>query len=166
MRRVVVNATPIISLSIIGKLDLLRQLYGRVYIPQAVYREVSIDGKSKVGSDVLEKSDFIEIVAISNEQARQFLTPSVDAGEAEVMVLAKEINADLVIIDDYLARRYAKYLNLTLTGTLGVLLKAKEAGLVESIKPLLDTLVDSGIYISRQLYESVLQIAGEQEKLV
>lgn len=77
------------------------------------------------------------------------------------MILAKEIEADLVIIDDYQARKHAKYLGLNLTGTLGVLLRSKEEGHINNIRPLLDELIDNDIYIGNKLYEKVLQMADE-----
>jgi len=77
------------------------------------------------------------------------------------MILAKEIEADICIIDDLLARKYAKYYNLNITGTIGILLKAKELGLITRIKPIMDELKVSGIYIDTKLYNRVLEIARE-----
>ncbi|MDD4297131.1 MAG: DUF3368 domain-containing protein, partial [Ruminiclostridium sp.] len=74
---------------------------------------------------------------------------------------ANEIEADLCIIDDLLARRYAKYHNLYITGTIGVLLKAKELGMVTKITPIMDELISSGIYIDIKLYNKILDISGE-----
>ncbi|MEJ6951702.1 DUF3368 domain-containing protein [Natronospora cellulosivora (SeqCode)] len=119
MHKVVVNSTPIISLAIIEKLDLLSRLYKKVYIPQAVFDEVSVDGKSRTGAELLKKAKFINIISVGNDTARKFFSTSLHEGEVEVMILAKEIEADIVIIDDYQARKHAKYLGLNLTGTLG-----------------------------------------------
>lgn len=77
------------------------------------------------------------------------------------MILAEEINADLCIIDDLLARKYAKYLGYTITGTIGILLKAKEEGYINKVKPLLDDLLNGGIYIDDKLYDRILKIANE-----
>ena len=77
------------------------------------------------------------------------------------MILGKEINANLLIIDDYIAREYAKHLDFKITGTIGVLLKAKENGIVKSIKPLLDKLIENGIYIGIKLYSEIIRIANE-----
>lgn len=161
MRRVVVNSTPIISLSIINKLDLLKALYGEVYIPYGVFEEVSLEGKSKVGNDVIEKSDFIIIEKIINESAKRLFQTSLHKGEVEVMILADEIKADLCIIDDLLARKYAKYLGLKITGTLGVLIKAKEKEIIKEVKPLIDDLIRKGIYIDDKIYRKVLELTGE-----
>lgn len=161
MRKVVVNSTPIISLSIINELDLLSKLYKEIYVPQAVYDEVSVTGKSKTGAKLLKKAKFINVVPVKNDTACKFFSTSLHKGEVEVMILAKEIEADLVIIDDYQARKHAKYLGLNLTGTLGVLLRAKEEGVIKEIRPLLDELINNDIYIDNGLYEKVLQMAGE-----
>lgn len=161
MRKVVVNSTPIISLSIIQKLDLLLNLYRKIYVPQAVFDEVSVAGESMIGAKALKSADFIKIVSVKNDTARKFFSTSLHKGEVEVMILAKEINADLVVIDDYQARKHAKYLGLNLTGTLGVLLKAKKESLINEIRPLMDKLINNDIYIDNKLYEKVIQMADE-----
>lgn len=84
-----------------------------------------------------------------------------DKGEAEVIVLANELKADLVIIDEKLGREYATYFNLKLTGTIGVLLKAKENGLIKKIAPLLKTMKENGIWLSPKFINKVLEIANE-----
>ncbi|AIS51845.1 nucleic acid binding protein [Thermoanaerobacter kivui] len=78
------------------------------------------------------------------------------------MILAKEISADLCLIDDYLARKHAKSLGLTVTGTLGVLIKAKEKGLLKEIKPLLDEMIQKKFFIDKKLYDEVLEICKEK----
>lgn len=157
MHKVVVNSTPLISLYRIDKLNLLRELYGEIYIPYGVYEELSVQDKY----NFLTKIDFIKIQAIQNIGAKKFFKTSLHKGEVEVMILAEEINADLCIIDDLLARKYAKYLGYTITGTIGLLLKAKEKGYISEIKPLLNELMESGIYIDDKLYSRVIGIANE-----
>ena len=82
-------------------------------------------------------------------------------GEVEVMILSKEIAADVVIIDDANAKKHAKYLRLPVTGTLGVLIKAKREGYINELKPILSQMVENGIYISQSLLESCLKQVGE-----
>lgn len=82
-------------------------------------------------------------------------------GEVEVMILAQERNADLVILDDNAAKKTAKYLGLTVTGTLGVLVKAKHRGIIEEVRPLLSEMRQNGFYISKAVEDMVLEQAGE-----
>lgn len=82
-------------------------------------------------------------------------------GEVEVIILGQELSADLLIIDDYNARAYAKYFGFNLVGTVGVLLLAKSRGLINEVKPLLDELITNGIYISSRLYSEIIKIACE-----
>ena len=76
-------------------------------------------------------------------------------------MLAQENGADLLIIDDNAAKKTAKYLGLTVTGTMGVLLRAKKEGLVAEIKPLLEALINDGLYVSPKVQNYVLGQAGE-----
>ena len=124
MRKIISNTTPIISLLKIGKLNLLKELYGKIIIPFAVYQEIE-EGIDKPYYHDLTEIDWIEIVKINNPKSREYFL-DLDKGEAEVLILSKEQNADLVIIDEIMRRRYAKQLELSLTGTIGVLLKRKE----------------------------------------
>ena len=96
------------------------------------------------------------------EHPRQALVYiGLDRGEAEVLALASERSARLVIIDERRGRRYAKRLGLPLTGTLGVLLAAKDVGLISHIKPLLTELVRKGLFVEQELIAKVLTLAGE-----
>jgi predicted nucleic acid-binding protein len=112
MRKTVVsNSTPIIALLDIGRLDILEKLYGEVIIPNAVYSEVTVKDARR-----LDGYDWVRVTAITNLAAKELFTSALHDGEVEVMILAKELNADLVVIDDGLARRHAKRLGLTITG--------------------------------------------------
>jgi predicted nucleic acid-binding protein len=161
MPKVVVNSTPIISLSIIDQLDLLKKLYNEIYIPQAVYDEVCVKGESQIGAKTLQEANFIKTLSIKNDEARRFFSASLHRGEVEVMILAQELEADLLIIDDYQARKHAKYLDFKITGTLGILIKSKEANHIKKIKPLVDRLIENDIYIGDNLYRKILDLADE-----
>ncbi|ABY93716.1 MULTISPECIES: DUF3368 domain-containing protein [Thermoanaerobacter] len=155
MRKVVANSTPLIILSNISKIEILKKLYETIYIPSGVFEEVNFTGNSK-------NYDFIKVVNIKNKEAKQFFPVSLHKGEIEVMILAKEINADLCIIDDYLARKHAKNLGLTVTGTLGVLVKAKEKNILKEVKPVMDEMLEKKFYIDKKLYNEILEICGEK----
>lgn len=124
MRKVVVNTTPLIALSHVGHLDILRELYGEVIIPEAVYRELSVKEESVCKKMVDASLEWIHVMKIENQMAKLMYKTQLHDGEVEVMILAKEIGADVVIIDDANAKKHAKYLQLPVTGTLGVLIKA------------------------------------------
>jgi len=159
MRKVVCNTTPIISLLKIRKLDLLRELYGKIKIPQAVYREIET-GKDKDYYTDVNKLDWIEVMPIQSASARLYLF-DLDDGEAETIILAQEQTADILIIDEKLGRRYANIINIPVTGTIGILLKAKERGIITAVAPLLQELRNKSSWINESLYEKALLIAGE-----
>lgn len=158
MHKVIVNSTPLISLYRIKRLDLLQKNYSKIYIPYGVYEELSVDGKY----NFLSELGFIIIQEIKNKEAKKLFKTSLHKGEVEVMILAEEMNADLCIIDDLLARKYAKYLGNIVTGTIGLLLKSKERGYVSEIKSVLDELLSKEIYIDDKLYDMALKMANEK----
>lgn len=160
-RLVVVNTTPIIALSLIGQFDLLQKLYGRVSIPAAVRAEVLAAGASGVGVRELRESTWVDVVSLQ-DPSRADLIADLERGEAEVIALAQEQSAGLVIIDERLTRRHAKRLGMRLTGTLGILLRAKQLGMVDAIEPLIDQLRQSGIRLGDDQIAQVLRLAGER----
>ena len=159
MRKIISNTTPIITLLTISKLELLKELYGKLIIPQGVFEEIE-EGKNKDYYTDLSLIDWIEIKSISDKEPLKYIS-DLDKGEAEVIILANEIKADLVIIDEKAGREYANHFNLKLTGTIGVLLKAKELGFINKIKPLLKIMKENGIWISQKFINKVLKIAKE-----
>ena len=159
MRKVVSNTTPILSLLKIGQLPLLQTLYQRVIVPEAVWLEIEA-GKDKVFYTDLKTIPWFEVQTISNAAAIDYLT-DLDKGEAEVIILAREIAADLVIIDETLGRQYARHFELTYTGMLGILLRAKKEGHLTVVKPLLHQLRENGVWISDQIFYEILQMAEE-----
>jgi hypothetical protein len=159
-RPVIVNNTPLVALWVLGRLDLLRELYGAVLIPQAVYEEF-LATEHALRQAALENAPWIKSTPLANPQrARVYI--GLDQGEAEVLALAEERAARLVIIDELKGRRYAQRLGLPLTGTLGVLLLARERGLISQLAPLLAELQDAGLYLSPALVAQVLRLAGEE----
>lgn len=157
---VVTNTTPVISLSLVGQLQLLEQLYGEVLLPPAVYREVLVGGRTKIGVTELQNAHWLRQVTLTDPRRADLLL-DLDRGEAEAIALAQELNADLLILDERLARRYARRAGLTITGTLGVLLKAKQQGLISEIRPLTEQMQNGGIHLADQLIAQVLRLAKE-----
>jgi len=164
MSKVICNASPILSLVSIGKLDLLWKLFDGVYIPKAVYREIVLDGRKKPGARELQNAidaGYISICEVGNRDMVNQLYGVLHYGELEVIIGAKELKIKTVVIDEKLARRLAETLLLTPIGVLGILLFAKKKGKVTKVKPLLDALIRNNFRISEKLYLYILEKAGE-----
>lgn len=162
MRKVVVNSTPLLVLGNIGRLDILQKLYGTVFIPAAVYKEVS-EKNDRASKALSEASEWIIVKHIDNSQDYAMYRAKLHAGEVETMILAQQrsFQADLVILDDLAARKTAQYLGLNVTGTMGVLIKAKQKGIVSEVRPLLDEIMKNGFFVSDRVLQMVLKAAGE-----
>jgi uncharacterized protein len=159
MLKVVSNTTPLISLLKLDRLELLRKIYSEICIPSAVYNEIEA-GRDKPFYRDLSKIDWIKIIEIENQNALKYFL-DLDSGEAEAIVLATEINADLIIMDEKLGRFHAKHADLKVTGIIGVLIKAKQQGIITEIKPLLSELIEKNIWIGDKLMNEILAQTGE-----
>lgn len=160
MRKVIVNSTPLIALSKVGKLELLEKLYKEITIPEAVFWEVT--RKNDAVKRSIEESVWIHIESVHDDRSKLMYKAKLHDGEVEVMILAQEYEGDhLVVIDDGPARKTADYLSLTLTGTIGVLVKAKENGYVESVMMIIQQMEQKGIYFSEDLKARVKRITNE-----
>ena len=156
--KVVVNTTPIISLAAINHLPILEKLFGKIIIAEAVYQEI----KAKQSHAYHEiDSPFIEVQKIEGYLYKELLLNQLDSGEAETIILAKEIEADFVIIDENLGYKFANNAGLKTIRTLSILLKAKEKNIISEIKPLLDEMIIKGRWYSTNVYEAFLERAGE-----
>lgn len=109
----------------------------------------------------MSKINWINILEIKDKQDLKYFL-DLDAGEAEAIVLATEIAADLIIIDEKLGRYHAKHADLKVTGTIGVLLKAKTEGLISELKSIFNKLTKEGVWISDKLKKEILRNTGEQ----
>ena len=160
MRKVIVNSTPLIALSKAECLDVLKELYGEITVPEAVFREVS--AKNDIVKRKLTTSDWIHVERIEDAKSRRMYKAKLHDGEVEVMILAQEHESNhLVIIDDEAARKTAEFLELTLTGTMGVLIKAKQQGIIATVMPIVRHMEENGIFFSEGLKERVRRLAGE-----
>lgn len=157
MRKVIVNTTPIIALAEIDRLDLLHKLYGEITIPNAVFEEIL----SEPAKSMVTACGWIHVERVQDDSSKVMYKARLHAGEVEVMILALEKQADLVIIDDNAAKKTAKYLGLKVTGTLGVLLKAKKDGIIGTVGPIMSELISNGLFIGDEVKKYVLKQAGE-----
>lgn len=132
---VVSDAGPLIALSKLGRLALLSQLYEQVLIPQAVYEEVVVVGLREGHTDAIAVDHAVQLGHITVQSAAspdddEPWSAAIDAGEVEVIVLARDSGADLAIIDNAHARRAARSVGVPLRGTVGVLLEALSKGIL------------------------------------
>jgi len=141
----------------------LQQLYGTVFIPEAVYRELTDPSFPIAGSTEVQTFDWIETCAVINRTLVDSLSDELDIGEAEAIALAVEMQAEPVLIDERRGRLVAARLNLRYTGILGILVEAKSQGLIDRVKPLLDALINqAGFWVAEPLYNSVLRLIDEE----
>jgi predicted nucleic acid-binding protein len=158
-RPVVLDNTPLVAFWTLGRLDLLRDLFGEILIPSAVEAEF-FAVEEAVRRKALQQASWIKTAVLSHPR-RALAYAELDQGEAEVLALAEERDARLVILDERKGRRYATRMRIPLTGTLGVLLLAKEAGLIASVSAYIGKIQEAGLFLSSALITRVLEIAGE-----
>lgn len=159
---IVSNTTPLIGLASIGRFDLLRQLFGEIIIPMAVYDESVITGREIGGAKrEVSEANWIKISEVQDRIAVDVLLDELDLGEAEVIVLARELGADWVLMDEKKGRRKLNQLGIQKIGTLGILLKAKEMNLIASIQNELVQLHEKGFSISQLVIKTVFERADE-----
>lgn len=157
---VIVNTSPLLYLHQIGRLNLLQRLYSEILTPRAVIRELEIGKNQGIDVPDIQSLDWIAITPVRSPQ----LIPAIidlGQGEAEVLALGLEKVGSLLIFDDQLARRIANLYQLKYTGTLGVLVKAKQLGYLSSIAPVIDELYQRGMWLTDRIVEDVLRLAGE-----
>ena len=158
---VVSNTSPIMNLAAVDQLPLLRRLYAKVIIPQAVYEELVVGGEQP-GSAEVQTCEWIETRAVMDQTLVTALAGELDKGEAESIILAKELQADRLLLDERRGREVASRFGLRFTGLLGVLIEAKHKGHLPAVKPVLDGLITkAGFWIRPRLYTRVLRAAGE-----
>lgn len=157
---IVGDSSPLITLSIIKQLELLPKLYQRVVIPQKVWEEITVNGAGLAGALAISELDWL----IIEKPAPELLKPLsilLDPGEAEAIALAMNLPECTVLLDDAQARRVAERFGVNRIGTLGILRRAKKAGLIGAIKPYTVQLQKNGIYIRQSLIDAVLHDVGE-----
>lgn len=159
---VVSNSTPLIALSKIGRLELLKEYFTEIMIPEAVYEEVVVSGGDLHGAKEVEEAAWIKMRKIQNDLALKTLETSIGRGEAESIVLAKEVTSDLLLIDDADGRRIAQGMGLKITGTVGILLMAAKQGRID-LRQALDRLLAAGFRLSEKEYLRILGLLKKPE---
>lgn len=156
------NSSPLILYGAIGRLELLRDLFGQVVIPGAVEAEVVRAGFDRPGASAVQAAEWLDRRTVADNILTQRGLLHLDRGEAEAIALALDLAGEvLLLLNDKSARQEAKRRGLALVGSVGIVVLAKRAGLVTQGRPLLDELCAAGLYVSPAIYHQALLEAGE-----
>lgn len=159
---VVSDTTTICNLFLIDKLWILEKIYGEVIIPTGVHEELESMKNQPSIIEYIEMNDWIQTKSVSNNSLTEILMLTLDKGESQAISLAKELNANLIIIDEVQGRKIAQQMNLKVIGLLGILIQAKQENLIKSVTLIMDELkLKAGFWISAELYMKVLEITKE-----
>ncbi len=159
-RLVISNTSPLLYLHQVGHLELLPGLYGQVQIPTAVREELRAGVELGVSVPDIDTLEWLQIQPL-RDMTRLPVVIDLGPGEAEAIALAMAHLGSLLILDDALGRRIAHLNGLTCTGTLGVLIKAKQQGLLSRVSPVIEALRNTTMYLTHTLTQAVLKEAGE-----
>jgi len=152
---VVSNSGPLIALAKLNLLDLLENFFGKIVIPEEVWREVVEKGIGKPGAEAIRKAGWIEVKKVE-DMSVDILSKELDKGEAEAIVLAKTLNADLLLIDERIPREIAKSLGIKVVGTLALICEALRRGIIKgSYGDIVLEMRARGIWISDEVVEEV-----------
>jgi len=160
-RVIIADSSPLIALAIADSLKLLPLLYTRILLPPAVWHEVTVAGADMPGADIVHQTEWLEVVKPYSPTVVP-LSILVDKGEAEAIALAQNLPDASLLLDDAQARRLAQRLGLPHIGTLGIMRRAKRAGLIEQVAPLIERLERHGIYVGAKLVDAILRDVGER----
>lgn len=172
---VVSNSSPLIYLAKVGRLNLIKDVYGRIWIPEAVFYEVVTQGKAlgiaeaSIVEGAVDQWIFKGGVRSEIDSKYGFLDENerIGPGERQALKLCKQLNADLFIVDDKEARRVAKIMKVKTLGTCGILIQARRQSLVssEEAEGILNDLVKAGFRIDLSLYRRVTEELIDHERL-
>ncbi len=166
---VIADSSTLIHLSAIDRLHLLQDFHGTVTVPEAVWRESVLQGLGRPGVDGIERArrdGWLKVEAITERNLYLSLTQTLDEGEAEVITLAIERQAQLVLLDETEARWTAGVFGVPRTGVIGTLIRARVEGRLPSLRAELENLQRSGFWIEKRLFRKALAAVGEAPVLV
>ncbi len=155
---IIADSSALVALALCDGLQWLDHLFDEVKVPQTVFNEVVVQGKS--AADMLR--EYLTRKTVTVDLTNVVITSGgLGQGEMEAMALYKTLHADYLLVDDSRARKVARLNQITITGSQGMLLLAKHHGLISHVRPYLDQLRRSEIRISERLIQKILQLAGE-----
>jgi predicted nucleic acid-binding protein len=159
--KMICNTGPLIALSMIDRIDILRHLFKLIAVPEAVHKEILEGGITNAGLANYRKIKWIKVITLSSP-ADPLLETSLDSGEAAVIELARELNANFVLIDERKARKIARTVyGLHVIGSARVLVEAKRRGLLRNVGVALQAMRDGGYWIGDSIVDVALKKAGE-----
>lgn len=156
--KIVIDTSPLISLGVLGQLDLLNMLFPSIIVPQGVYEEIEAAGEREV---YIQIARFIKNRICSPKKEREF-SSALGKGETEAISLCIEMKADLLIIDDRKARSTAESYNIKCIGTLGMLTLAKKKGYLKELRQYFTQLLENERYFSISLLNQILKVNEEE----
>ena len=159
--RPVVNSSPLIFLSNGGLLELLQLAGSEVVVPMAVAIEIQRRGQTDTTVQAIERTPWLTVVE-TPQVADEILNWDLGEGESAVLVWASAHPGTEVIVDDPAARRCAIALNIPIRGTLGLVLTAKQKGVIPAARSVLEKLRQSGMYLSDRILNRALSLVGEE----
>jgi uncharacterized protein len=162
---IIISDTSVVTnLTAVQQLELLPQLYDRVILPEAVYRELADIDPPVPGTLEVQTATWLEVRQVVNREVVERLQNEVklDPGESEAIALSLELGADLLLIDERRGRAEANRLGVRIIGLLGILVEAKQRNLIVALKPLMDTLIAMAEFrVSSALYDRILEMVDE-----
>lgn len=157
---IIADSSALVALALCDGLSLLDRLFDDIKVPQTVFEEVTIKGKPV--ASILRA--YLEGKIIPVDMTQALIMPArIGQGEMEAMALYKILHADYLLVDDQRARKIARLNHIRITGSQGILLLAKHAGLISEVRPFLERLRGSDIYVSERLMLKTLEIANEND---
>ena len=156
-----VNASPLIYLARIRRLDLLRVLSGPIVVPAVVVQELAAGVPREPAVEAVAEAGWLEVVHEPPPVPDDIRAWDLGAGESAVLAWARNRPGALAVMDDLQGRRCANSLGVPVMGTLAILLAAKRTGLLDTIRGVVEELVAHGMYLSERIVREVLTAAGE-----
>ena len=161
LKRIVINTGPLIAIvAATGSLDILKGLYASIVVPFEVSQEILVGGSSGFAVPEFQAADWLDTRSTPTTIGT-FLRNTLDPGEAAVIQSALDLGISTVCIDEAVGRRIARLNELALTGSIGILLRAKQEGASISICNALDSMRKHGIWLNQALIDAAVKLSGE-----
>jgi len=158
---IVSNTGPMIALAIIEKLDILKNIFYEVIVPEAVHNELIHGGRNEAGLTAYKQASWIQVKKLS-KSIEPLLNTVLDSGEASVIQTCCECKADFVLIDERKGRKVARDVyGLEVIGSMRILVEAKRQGIIKNVGEAIEGMRNGGYWIHNNIVEFVLKEAGE-----